>query len=205
MPKTWFITGASSGLGLEMTQQLLERALYDMQQWRRAGMNLYLSVNLTTQHLEQPALAESVLGLLEKYQLPTVALRFEITESALMRDQQSAIRTMQSLSDAGIKLALDDFGTGYSNLSYLRSFNATTLKIDRSFISSLCLSERDEPLVQAIINMAASLGLKTVAEGVEDAATLNRLLALGCDEGQGFFWSPAVAESALPELLQRQF
>ncbi|MBU2113494.1 MAG: EAL domain-containing protein, partial [Gammaproteobacteria bacterium] len=112
---------------------------------------------------------------------------------------------LNSLSKLGVTFAIDDFGTGYSNLSYLRSFNATTLKIDRSFISSLCLSERDEPLVQAIINMAASLGLKTVAEGVEDAATLNRLLALGCDEGQGFFWSPAVPESALPELLQRQF
>ncbi len=102
---------------------------------------------------------------------------------------------LDQLSSLGLNFAIDDFGTGYSNLGYLRRFNATTLKIDKSFISSLCMSKRDEPLVQAIVQLAKSLGLNTVAEGVEDAQTLLKLQQMGCDEAQGYFWSPPLAEA----------
>ena len=99
-----------------MTLSLLERALVDLQQWRQAGLDLYLSVNLSTSHLEQLSLAEHTEKLLNKYQLPPSCLRFEVTESALMRDHEKAITTMLALNQLGIQLALDDFGTGYSSL-----------------------------------------------------------------------------------------
>ena len=103
----------------------------------------------------------------------------------------------------GVSFAIDDFGTGYSNLGYLRRFNATTLKIDQSFIRSLCVSDRDEPLVKAIIQMGHSLGLQIVAEGVEDEATLQRLIELGCDAAQGYYWAKPLAESEFLKLLQQ--
>lgn len=189
---------------VEMTQQLLERALYDMQQWRRAGMNLYLSVNLTTQHLEQPALAESVLALLDKYQLPTVALRFEITESALMRDQQSAIRTMQALSDAGIKLALDDFGTGYSSLKYLKELPLDAIKIDRSFVQDIGIDHNDETIIDAMLGMAGSLGMYCVAEGVETEQQLAFFNKRDCYLIQGFLFSKPLPAAELLALLQSE-
>ncbi|HBN88873.1 MAG TPA: GGDEF-domain containing protein, partial [Rheinheimera sp.] len=124
------------------------------------------------------------------------------TESLLISDTELVQKQLNNLSKLGVTFAIDDFGTGYSNLGYLRSFNATTLKVDRSFITSLGVSSRDEPLVQAIINMAKGLGLKTVAEGIENEATAQLLTRLGCDEGQGYYWSPAVPENKLPALLQ---
>jgi diguanylate cyclase (GGDEF)-like protein len=189
---------------VEMTQQLLERALYDMQQWRTAGMNLYLSVNLTTQHLEQPALTESVLALLKKYQLPTAALRFEITESALMRDQQSAIRTMQSLSDAGIKLALDDFGTGYSSLKYLKELPLDAIKIDRSFVQDIGIDHNDETIIDAMLGMAGSLGMYCVAEGVETEQQLAFFNKRDCYLIQGFLFSKPLPAAELLALLQSE-
>lgn len=194
------------GLIAELGAWVLQEACQACSRLRAQGFNnLRMAVNLSYVQFKNAQLELLVQQALVAARLPASALELELTESLLIGDTDFVQQQLNSLSKLGVTFAIDDFGTGYSNLSYLRSFNATTLKIDRSFISSLCLSERDEPLVQAIINMAASLGLKTVAEGVEDAATLNRLLALGCDEGQGFFWSPAVPEPALPELLQRQF
>lgn len=189
---------------VEMTQQLLERALYNMQQWLRAGFQLYLSVNLTTQHLEQPKLTENVLALLRKYQLPACSLRFEITESALMRDQQSAIRTMQSLSDAGIKLALDDFGTGYSSLKYLKELPLDAIKIDRSFVQDIGIDHNDETIIDAMLSMAGSLGLYCVAEGVETEQQLAFFSKRHCYLIQGFLFSKPLPADALLALLQSE-
>lgn len=189
---------------VDMTQQLLERALLDMQQWRRAGINLYLSVNLTTQHLEQPALAESVLSLLKKHQLPTSVLRFEITESALMRDQQSAIHTMQALSDAGIKLALDDFGTGYSSLKYLKELPLDAIKIDRSFVQDIGIDHNDETIIDAMLSMAGSLGMYCVAEGVETEQQLAFFNKRDCYLIQGFLFSKPLPAAELLALLQSE-
>lgn len=186
---------------VKMTQQLLERALADMAEWRAAGYELYLSVNLSTQHLEQPALAETILALLEKYQLPAHCLRFEITESALMRDQQSAIRTMQALSDYGIKLALDDFGTGYSSLKYLKELPLDAIKIDRSFVQDIGIDHNDETIIDAMLSMANSLGLYCVAEGVETEQQLAFFNKRSCFLIQGFLFSRPLPAAELLTLL----
>ncbi|WP_229833568.1 EAL domain-containing protein [Alishewanella longhuensis] len=186
---------------VKMTQQLLERALADMALWRAAGFELYLSVNLSTQHLEQPALAETVLALLEKYQLPAHCLRFEITESALMRDQQSAILTMQALSDSGIKLALDDFGTGYSSLKYLKELPLDAIKIDRSFVQDIGIDHNDETIIDAMLSMASSLGLYCVAEGVETEQQLAFFNKRSCFLIQGFLFSRPLPAAEILALL----
>lgn len=192
------------GLIAELGNWVLQEACQACARLRAQGFStLRVAVNLSYVQFKNDNLELLVQQALLAARLPASALELELTESLLISDTDLIQQQLNSLSKLGVTFAIDDFGTGYSNLGYLRSFNATTLKIDRSFISSLCLSERDEPLVQAIINMAASLGLKTVAEGIEDEATLQKLIALGCNDGQGYYWSPAVPEQALPALLNR--
>lgn len=192
-----------SGLITELGNWVLAEACRAGARLRAQGFTeLRMAINLSYVQFKNTTLEQVVQQALRDAALPATALELELTESLLIGDTDIIQQQLNALSQLGVTFAIDDFGTGYSNLSYLRSFNATTLKIDRSFIASLCVSERDEPLVHAIINMAASLGLKTVAEGIEDAATLQRLKALGCDEGQGFYWSAALAETELKALLK---
>ena len=191
------------GLIAELGAWVLKEACLACTRLREQGLaTLRMAVNLSYVQFKNAQLELLVQDALLCARLPAAALELELTESLLIGDTDFIQQQLNSLSRLGVTFAIDDFGTGYSNLGYLRSFNATTLKIDRSFISSLCLSERDGPLVQAIVNMAASLGLKTVAEGIEDETTLNRLKALGCDEGQGYYWSAAVPESELVSLIR---
>jgi diguanylate cyclase len=148
-------------------------------------------------------LHDIVKGALQKAGLAPDALELELTESLLIDETEQIKQQLAALSQLGVSIAIDDFGTGYSNLSYLRNFNASKLKIDRSFITSLCVSTQDEPLVTAIINMAASMGMKTVAEGIEDEATLNKLISLGCNIGQGYYWSKPVPGDELSAFLKK--
>ncbi|MBV2129582.1 EAL domain-containing protein [Arsukibacterium indicum] len=180
---------------VSMTQQLLERALADLSQWRQNGIDIYLSVNLATQHLEQTNLASHTASLLNKYNLPASCLRFEVTESALMNDQQSAIETMLALSALGVQLALDDFGTGYSSLKYLKQLPIDAIKIDRSFVSDIGIDKSDETIIDAMLSMASSLGIYCIAEGVETTEQLAFFTDRHCTLIQGYFYSkPLIAE-----------
>lgn len=174
---------------IPMTLSLLERALADLQQWRQAGLDLYLSVNLSTSHLEQLSLAEHTQMLLAKYQLPASCLRYEVTESALMRDHEKAITTMLALSELGIQLALDDFGTGYSSLKYLKELPIDAIKIDRSFVKDIGIDPDDETIIEAILSMAGSLGMSCVAEGVETEQQLAFFSSRQCYLIQGYLFA----------------
>lgn len=171
-----------------MTLTLLERALCDLQQWHQAGFSLYLSVNLSTRHLEQDDLALQTSNLLQKYQLPASCLRFEVTESALMQDHQSAIATMLALSELGIQLALDDFGTGYSSLKYLKELPIDAIKIDRSFVKDIGIDSNDETIIDAMLSMANSLGMYCIAEGVETEQQLAFFSQRQCYLIQGYLF-----------------
>ena len=116
----------------------------------------------------------------------------EITESQLMHDPDQAIRTLRALSEAGIRVAIDDFGTGYSILAYLNRFPVSTLKIDRSFVADVLVDEPDAAIVRTIVDMAKTLGFTVIAEGVEQEAQASFLLALGCDQAQGFLFARPV-------------
>ncbi|MBU2279300.1 MAG: EAL domain-containing protein [Gammaproteobacteria bacterium] len=196
VPPSEFIPLAEDlNLIIPMTLTLLERALCDVQQWYQAGYQLYLSVNLSTRHLEQENLAILTGNLLQKYQLPASCLRFEVTESALMQDHESAIATMLALSELGILLALDDFGTGYSSLKYLKELPIDAIKIDRSFVKDIGIDSNDETIIDAMLSMANSLGMYCIAEGVETEQQLAFFTQRQCYLIQGYLFGkpmPAV-------------
>jgi diguanylate cyclase (GGDEF)-like protein len=201
-PDQFIPLAESSGLINELGRWVIQQACINCAKQRKQGFSkLRVAVNLSAIQFKDGHLQNIVESALQEAGLPPQALELELTESLLMDDADQIQKQLNALSALGITIAIDDFGTGYSNLGYLRNFNATTLKIDRCFITSLCVAEHDESLVKAIISMATSLGLKTVAEGIEDEATLNKLVALGCNIGQGYYWSKPIPGEALSELL----
>lgn len=201
-PDQFIPLAESSGLITELGRWVLQEAcIYCARQRQQGFPKLRVAVNLSVIQFKDGHLQETVEAALNEAGLPAQALELELTESLLIDETDQIQKQLDALSRLGITIAIDDFGTGYSNLGYLRNFNATKLKIDRSFITSLCVAKNDEPLVKAIISMAASLGMETVAEGIEDEATRKKLVALGCDIGQGYHWSRPVPEDVLSELM----
>jgi len=150
------------------------------------GLNLTLKVNLSTRQLDDPHLVPAVQDALASTGLPAGALCLEVTESALMRDQEAAAEVLASLRALGVLLAIDDFGTGYSSLAQLRRLTLDTLKIDRSFITGIAESRDAAAIVTSIIAMAHAVDLTVIAEGVESAEQLDLLRSLGCDQAQGY-------------------
>ncbi|MBM33713.1 MULTISPECIES: putative bifunctional diguanylate cyclase/phosphodiesterase [unclassified Arsukibacterium] len=195
-PDEFIPLAESSGLIVEIGEWVLQQACLACSRWHQQGYsNLTIAVNLSYVQFRDGKLEQQVQQALSAAALPAHALEMELTESLLIGEGDNIARQLAALHQLGLRFSIDDFGTGYSNLGYLRRFNASRLKIDKSFILSLCLSERDEPLVRAIIQMSKSLGLKTVAEGIENSATAAQLALLGCDEGQGFYWARPLPES----------
>jgi diguanylate cyclase (GGDEF)-like protein len=181
----------STGGSRQLTNWVLGAAIRQMGDWRRQGLELDLAVNLSAPDILDPDLSDEILRLLRRHQVDSTSLLLEITESAVMRDPQVAARNMQWLRIAGIRFAIDDFGTGHSSLSQLSVLPVDELKIDRSFMSPADTGA--VTIVTSTIELGHSMGLKVVAEGVEDAATWNLLRRLGCDFAQGYLISPPLA------------
>jgi diguanylate cyclase (GGDEF)-like protein/PAS domain S-box-containing protein len=210
VPPTAFIPIAEeTGLIVPLGQHMARVAVEQVARWRRmasgktgmAAKDLVMSVNLSPRQLADPRMADRVDALLRSQDLPPEALTLEITESALMDDPDLAAQTLTRLRDLGVGIAVDDFGTGYSSLSYLRRFPVTAIKIDRSFVERLGLGRPDVAIVAGIIDLAHTLSLEVVAEGVEDQVQLATLRELGCDYAQGFWFSRPVVADAFTELL----
>jgi diguanylate cyclase len=203
-PAQFIPLAESSGLINELGTWVLYKACIDCATLRQQGFTqLRVAVNLSVVQFKDGQLQHNVESALAAAGIPAQALELELTESLLVDDTDHIQQQLSQLSALGVKLAIDDFGTGYSNLSYLRSFNASILKIDRSFIGSSEQWQNNAPLVSAIIHMASSLGMTTIAEGIENADMADTLRQLGCNEGQGYYWSPAVPLEHLPELLRK--
>jgi len=201
-PAQFIPLAESSGLINELGLWVMRQACLDCAQLHQQGFtHLRVAVNLSVVQFKDGELQHHIAAALADANLAPQALELEITESLLVDDTDHILQQLSKLSAAGITLAIDDFGTGYSNLSYLRSFNASTLKIDRSFIATPQQWQNNAPLVSAMIQMAASLGMNTIAEGIETAEMAQTLRLLGCNEGQGYYWSPAVPLTQLPALL----
>jgi diguanylate cyclase (GGDEF)-like protein len=155
--------------------------------WSRQGLRLRVSVNLSVHQVRQGRVVEQIEAALREHGVSAEQLTCEITESVAMEDTAATQAMLAGLARAGVKLSIDDFGTGYSSLAYLKRFAVDKLKIDQSFVRDLARNTEDAAIVRAIIQMAASLGLRTIAEGVEDAQTLDALRRYGCDEVQGYY------------------
>jgi diguanylate cyclase (GGDEF)-like protein len=168
---------------------VLAEALRNLRRWRDAGLHeTRVAVNLASSQLETPHFFEDVASLLKEMRLAPSELEFEITEGTLLRQDESMLRPLRELRRIGVRIALDDFGTGYSSLSYLQQLSPDALKLDRSFVSNLDSNRTSAGIVAAVISMTRSLGIRSVAEGVERVEELERLRELGCDEVQGYLY-----------------
>lgn len=187
VPPLQFIPFAEeTGFIHELTLWVVQDAARVWAEWRERGLDLRLSVNLSTHDLMKADLLERLQARLDRHQVPPRALCLEITESAIMSDPQRALQTLQALSAAGYKLSIDDFGTGYSSYATLKHLPVHELKIDMSFVRAMEKEPKDAMIVRSIIEVAHNLGLSVVAEGVENLAILDQLDALHCDEAQGW-------------------
>ena len=185
---------------------VLRRACFDLLTWQEAhprSRPLTVSVNLSGRQLLAPTLVASVQDALDSSGLDPESLHLEVTETVFIDNAQAAITTLRQLKGLGVGLMLDDFGTGYSSLSSLRQLPIDALKLDQSFTRALTQSEADRSIVRGILDLAASMGLDTVAEGVEQEDEVKLLEGMACDHAQGFLFSPAVPESEVDALLKR--
>ena len=163
--------------------------------WRDAGRVLGVAVNVSARNLLDEHFVEEVEELLAYWQLPASCLELEVTESAIMADPDRARRILTRLAECGVTLSIDDFGVGYTSLAQLKDLPVHQLKIDRSFVASMAADPSNALIVRSVVELGHNLGLTTVAEGVEDEVTRDRLEAMGCDVAQGYhICRPMVAE-----------
>lgn len=202
-PQQFLSVAEDCGLILPIGRWVLREACLQARAWAQAGLpRLTVAVNTSALEFNAPDFLESIRATLKDTCLEPHYLEFELTESVLMRDAEFANSVLRALRDLGVKLAIDDFGTGYSSLSYLRQFPIDTLKIDKSFVNRITSSMDDATIVSAVINMAKSLKLRVIAEGVETPEQCTFLLAQDCDEGQGYYFGHPVPAGTLATLLQ---
>jgi diguanylate cyclase (GGDEF)-like protein len=176
----------------DLTEWVLGAALTACRDWRSRGVALGVAVNLSVRNLLDAGLPGLVQRLLAESGVPAAELTLEITETHLMADPPRTMRVVNELARMGVRLAIDDFGTGYSSLAYLKSLPVRDVKIDKSFVFRVAVDETDQAIVRSIVDLAHSLGLAVVAEGVEDEATLRVLAHVGCDLVQGYHLSRPV-------------
>ena len=192
-PAEFIPVAEATGLILPIGEWVLRRACEHLKGWRDAGVPMVpLSVNLSAAQFRDQTLVDKIKCCLDDFTIDPAMLEIEITETALMHDAETATNTLCELVGVGISVSIDDFGTGYSSLNYLKQFPVGKLKIDRSFVADIGISNEDSAIARAVIQLGHSLGLSVLAEGVETNAQLEVLRDLGCDEVQGFLMSRPV-------------
>ncbi len=170
-----------------LTLWVLDTALAQCAAWHAQGLQLGMSVNLSTRNFLDPELPEKIQNYLEKWRVPAHWLSLEITESMTMSDPANALEIIRTLDAMGVKISIDDFGTGYSSLAYLKKLPVDELKIDRSFVLDLDKDKDNQMIVRSTIDLAHSLGLSVVAEGIESESVMKMLNGYGCDKVQGYY------------------
>jgi diguanylate cyclase (GGDEF)-like protein len=187
-----------------LTLLVLRKAARQWRAWYDDGLDITIAVNLSVANLLDAELIDDISGILAKEQVPAEGLELEITESTIMTDPARATAMLERLAAMGLRLSIDDYGTGHSSLAYLRRLPVHELKIDRSFITHLADDDDDLQVVRSTIDLAHHLGLRVVAEGIEDARSLRLLQAHGCDLAQGFYLGrPVPASTLLDQLRER--
>jgi diguanylate cyclase (GGDEF)-like protein len=179
----------TTGLIDPLTDYVLDRSLAQCRSWLDRGLSLSVAVNLSVRNLADTGFLRRVTDALTRHRVPPGLLGFELTESAVMSDPERALPVLRGLHGLGVRIAVDDFGTGYSSLAYLRRLPVDEVKIDKSFVLGLASDLGDLAVVRAIVDLGHSLGLIVVAEGVEQDATRDQLVEMGCDVAQGFLIS----------------
>ncbi len=203
-PDTFINVAEETGLILPLGRWVLEEACKAAKEWSMESGKGLIAVNVSPAQFTHQNLVREVADVLDGTGLAPQCLELEITEGLLMRDQELAIKTLTELDAMGVRLAIDDFGTGYSSLSYLKRFKVHKVKIDKAFVQDLEHDESDHSIVRAVVMMSQAFGFKTIAEGVETRAQRDRLIALGCDEAQGYFFGkPEPINNFLPRFCSK--
>lgn len=183
----------------DMTRWVLNESLRQISEWRGQSLEFSVAVNISARNLLQGDFCDMVRELLAYHSVPPSCLELEITESTIMKNMEKTLLVLKELNDMGIELSIDDFGTGYSSLAYLKRLPVKRLKIDYSFIINMLENEQDQIIVNSTINMAHSLGLLVVAEGVENQAVMQRLGDMQCEQAQGFHIARPMPAEELPK------
>lgn len=202
-PNEFIPVSEVTGLIVPMTLWILKNACQQLVEWQRSFCHpdLMMSVNLSGKHFAQNNLVEQIQRILGETGVNPARLKLEITESAVMENAEAAIRMLKQMRDLGMQISIDDFGTGYSSLSYLHRFPINTLKVDRSFVSSMEDGTENGEIVRTVIALAKSLNLNVIAEGIESIHQLHQLRVLGCEYGQGFLFSRPIPATEIEKLL----
>jgi predicted signal transduction protein with EAL and GGDEF domain len=196
-PDQFIPLAEQTGLIRPLTKWVLSAAVRQCRLWQDAGMTISVAVNLSMRNLHDPDLVEQIAALLQTYGVAAQLLKVEVTESAVMTDPTRALETLSRIRDMGVEVSIDDFGTGHSSLSYLKQLPVAEIKLDRSFVRDMQLNDNDFAIVRSTVELAHQLGLRVVAEGVEDRATWDLLVGMQCDAAQGYYMSPPLPASEL--------
>jgi EAL domain-containing protein (putative c-di-GMP-specific phosphodiesterase class I) len=199
-PEEFIPLAEETGLIVSIGEWVLRQACKDAVNWPAP---ISIAVNLSPLQFKSQTLAQTVVSALTESGLSAPRLELEITESVLLTNSEAALATLHHIRSLGVRIAMDDFGTGYSSLSYLRLFPFDKIKIDQSFIRELGHSKDCAAIVKAVVDLGASLGITTTAEGVETTEQLHRVREQGCTEIQGYLFGKPQPLSNVNELLQR--
>ncbi|WP_341253432.1 putative bifunctional diguanylate cyclase/phosphodiesterase [Euzebya pacifica] len=200
-PDEFIPIAEETGLIRELTTHVLHRAIEDAQVWHARGHLISVAVNISARSVIDQDFPAHLTDLLRTTGIAPHLLTLEVTESSMMTDREQAVANLTAIAALGVELSIDDFGTGFSSMAYLKRLPLDEIKIDQGFIRTMMVDESDAVIVRSILDLAHNLGMSTVAEGVEDTATSDALLALGCGVAQGYLWSRPVSASALLQLL----
>jgi EAL domain-containing protein (putative c-di-GMP-specific phosphodiesterase class I) len=201
-PDKFIPVAEETGLIISLGSWVIQQALADLCRWRKQGLRVdRLAINLSARQLFHTQTHDILEQCFEVEPESTGVLELEITESGIMQDPEQAVKILSSFKELGASVAIDDFGTGYSSLAYLKRFPIDMVKVDRSFVRDIAIDEDDAAIVRTILAMAQALGLNVIAEGVESEEQLKLLAALGCTEGQGYYYARPMPAGALEAFL----
>ncbi|MDR4513798.1 EAL domain-containing protein [Nitrosomonas sp.] len=194
-----------NGLIIPIGEWALRTACSEAMQWRKIGLNLDISVNLSPMQFNDPDLVKSIFNILDETRFPSKNLTLEVTENALMQHSKKILNTLHTLRDHNILISLDDFGTGYSSLNYLKHLPIQNIKIDKIFVDDMIEDKKSLAIIRSIISLSNNLGFTITAEGIETPNQASVLKFLGCDTMQGQYFSAPVSAQAIPALSDKQW
>jgi EAL domain-containing protein (putative c-di-GMP-specific phosphodiesterase class I) len=200
-PDTFIPILERTGMITEVGRWVLNEACLQGNRWHAMGYQLGVSINVSARQLETEQLVEDVRLALQSSGFPASSLTLEITETAIMKDVAAVVPRLAALKATGVRIAIDDFGTGYSSLAYLQQFPVDTLKIDRSFISAMAKSPESGALIRTLVQLGKTLGLETLAEGIEECEQYSQLEREHCDSGQGYLYARPLEVEAVETFL----
>jgi diguanylate cyclase (GGDEF)-like protein len=201
MPDSFIPVAESTGLIVPLGLWVLEEACRQAAVWKASGLELDMAVNLSVRQVSHPHVVDAIRDALQRHRLDPRRLLLEVTESAVLEDAEAAQLALEQIAALGASIAIDDFGTGYSSLLYLKRYPIHALKIDRSFVAGMGENEDDDAIVASVISLARAVGAVCIAEGVETSAQHQALLALRCDQAQGYLFGRPVPAAELPAAL----